>query len=134
MIDVVKLEKTYGEVHAITGLNFQVSTGEVVGFLGPNGAGKTTTMRILCGCIGATAGTASIAGHDVTLSPKKVKSMVGYLPENPPLYEHMIARDYIVFAATIKGVTNPDVAADKAIRLVGLDREVGGRNCNKLTN
>jgi len=126
MIDVVKLEKTYGEVHAIRGLNFQVNTGEVVGFLGPNGAGKTTTMRILCGCIGATAGSATIAGHDVTLAPKQVKSMVGYLPENPPLYEHMVVRDYIVFAATIKGVANPDIAADKAIGLVGLDRDVGG--------
>ena len=126
MIHVVKLEKTYGEVHAITGLNFQVNTGDVVGFLGPNGAGKTTTMRILCGCIGATSGSATVGGHDVTLAAQQVKAMVGYLPENPPLYEHMVARDYIVFAATIKGVADPETAADNAIELVGLHREVGG--------
>jgi len=126
MIDVIQLEKSYGEVRAIGGLNFRVNPGEVVGFLGPNGAGKTTTMRILCGCIGATSGTATIGGHDVTGAPEKVKAMVGYLPESPPLYEHMVARDYIVFAATIKGVADPEAATDKAIQLVGLDREVGG--------
>ena len=126
MIDVHQLEKSYGEVRAIGGLNFRVEPGEVVGFLGPNGAGKTTTMRILCGCIGASSGTATIGGHDVTDEPEKVKAMVGYLPESPPLYEHMVVRDYIVFAATIKGVANPEAAADKSIQAVGLDREVGG--------
>jgi len=126
MIDVVKLEKTYGEVQAISGLTFQVKTGDVVGFLGPNGAGKTTTMRILCGCIGATSGSATVGGHDVTIAAQQVKAMVGYLPENPPLYEHMVVRDYIVFAATIKGVANPESASDQAIQLVGLNRDVGG--------
>ena len=126
MIDVVNLQKAYGEVHAINGLNFRVNAGEVVGFLGPNGAGKTTTMRILCGCIGATAGSATIGGQDVTISPTTVKSMVGYLPESPPLYEHMVVRDYIVFAATLKGIKEPDAAADRAIARVGLTDEVGG--------
>ena len=126
MIDVVKLEKTYGEVQAISGLNFRVDAGDVVGFLGPNGAGKTTTMRILCGCIGATSGSATIGGHDVTLAAQQVKAMVGYLPENPPLYDHMVVRDYIAFAATIKGVADPETAADQAIQLVGLNRDVGG--------
>ena len=127
MIEVSQLSKAYGRVTAISDVAFHVDRGEVVGFLGPNGAGKTTTMRILCGCIGATTGTVRIAGHDVLESPKQVKIEVGYLPEQPPLYETMVVRDYIIFAATIKGVANPEQAADRVISQVGLDREVGGQ-------
>lgn len=127
MIEVSQLSKAYGRVTAISDVAFHVDQGEVVGFLGPNGAGKTTTMRILCGCIGATTGTVRIAGHDVLESPKQVKIEVGYLPEQPPLYETMVVRDYIIFAATIKGVANPEQAADRVISQVGLDREVGGQ-------
>jgi len=127
MIHVHQLSKSYGEIQAIVDINFEVSAGEVVGFLGPNGAGKTTTMRILCGCLGATAGDVSINGQSVSEAPKQVKAQVGYLPEQPPLYEAMVVREYIEFAATIKGVADPVAAAQKAILQVGLDENVGGR-------
>ena len=127
MIHVHQLSKSYGDIRAIDGIDFEVSAGEVVGFLGPNGAGKTTTMRILCGCIGATAGEVSIDGQNVGDAPKWVKAQVGYLPEQPPLYETMVVRDYIEFAATIKGVPDPVAAAQKAILQVGLQADVGGR-------
>jgi len=127
MIHVHKLSKSYGDIRAIEGLDFEVSAGEVVGFLGPNGAGKTTTMRILCGCIGATEGEVTIDGRNVSEAPKWVKARVGYLPEQPPLYETMVVRDYIEFAATIKGVADPVAAAQKAILQVGLHEDVGGR-------
>ena len=126
MIHVDQLSKTYGAVDAISGVSFKVQTGAVVGLLGPNGAGKTTTMRILCGCIGATAGTATINGQDVALAPAAVKSAIGYLPETPPLYGHMVVRDFIRFAATIKGVSDVDAATDAVIQTVGLDHDVGG--------
>ena len=127
MIHVHQLSKSFGEIQAFVDINFEVSAGEVVGFLGPNGAGKTTTMRILCGCLGATAGDVSIDGQSVSEAPKQVKAEVGYLPEQPPLYEAMVVREYIEFAATIKGVADPVAAAQKAILQVGLDENVGGR-------
>ena len=83
-------------------------------------------MRILCGCIGATAGMATIDGQDVSLAPAAVKASIGYLPETPPLYGHMVVRDFIRFAATIKGVEDVDAATDAVIQTVGLDHDVGG--------
>ena len=127
MIEVQKLSKQYGSVRAIEDICFTVKAGEVVGFLGPNGAGKTTTMRILCGCIGASSGQVKVNGMDVAEHPIEVKKTIGYLPEAPPLYEVMTVRDYIVFAATIKGVESPEAATDKVLVQVGLNEEVGGR-------
>ena len=127
MIHVHQLSKSYGDIRAIEGIDFEVSAGEVVGFLGPNGAGKTTTMRILCGCIGATEGDVTVDGRNVNEAPKWVKARVGYLPEQPPLYDTMVVRDYIEFAAAIKGVADPVEAAQKAILQVGLHEDVGGR-------
>jgi len=127
MIEVRHLTKRYGTVRAIEEVNFSVNRGEVVGFLGPNGAGKTTTMRILCGCIGANTGEVVIDGMNVMDQPEQVKTRIGYLPENPPLYGTMIVRDYVRFAATIKGVEDPDAATNRVLALVGLDREVGGQ-------
>jgi ABC-2 type transport system ATP-binding protein len=127
MIAVRGLSKRYGAVRAIQKVDFTVGQGEVVGFLGPNGAGKTTTMRILCGSLGATAGTASVGGLDVFDHPTEVKARIGYLPESPPLYKAMVARDYLRFAGTIRGVEDPAAAADRVIAQVGLGEVVGGR-------
>ncbi len=122
MIRVEGLEKRYGSFEAVRGVSFEVGKGEVVGFLGPNGAGKTTTMRILCGCIGATAGRALIDGKDVLEDPAGVKRRIGYLPEVPPLYPTMSVRDYVRFAASIKQVEDVQAAADRAIERVGLQQ------------
>jgi ABC-2 type transport system ATP-binding protein len=120
MIDIQKLSKNYGLFEAIQNISFSVGSGEVVGFLGPNGAGKSTTMRILCGCIGATSGSASINGLDVSEHPMEVKKHIGYLPETPPLYPNMVVNDYLEFCASIKGVRDPVSAADTVIKTVGL--------------
>lgn len=120
MIRVEELDKRYGTFHAVRGVSFEVGRGEVVGLLGPNGAGKTTTMRILCGCIGATSGRAMIDGKDVLEDPQAVKRRIGYLPEVPPLYPTMSVREYVRFAATIKGVDDVETAAERAIGRVGL--------------
>ena len=122
MIRVEGLEKRYGSFHAVRGVSFQVGKGEVVGFLGPNGAGKTTTMRMLCGCIGATAGRALIDGKDVLEDPEAVKRRIGYLPEVPPLYPTMIVRDYLAFCATIKEVEDVESAVASAIERTGLSQ------------
>lgn len=105
MIAVNNVSKFYGTTAAIQGVSFSVKQGEVIGFLGPNGAGKTTTMRILTGFMPATTGTASIAGFDVFSQPLDIRKHIGYLPEDVPLYKDMTVREFLNFAAEIKGAS-----------------------------
>jgi ABC-2 type transport system ATP-binding protein len=108
VIEVDQLTKRYGSVKAIDNVSFRVEKGEILGFLGPNGAGKTTTMRILTCFLPATEGTARVAGFDVFNQPMEVKRRIGYLPENPPLYNEMTVDSYLDFVARIKGVDSTD--------------------------
>ncbi|HEY6106531.1 MAG TPA: ABC transporter ATP-binding protein, partial [Anaeromyxobacteraceae bacterium] len=104
MIEVSRLTKRYRDLVAVDDLSFTVGKGEVVGFLGPNGAGKSTTMRILTGFLPATSGSVKVAGFDVFEEPLEVKRRVGYLPEQPPVYEALTARSYLRFCASLKGI------------------------------
>lgn len=104
MIEVSNLTKRYGDSYAIKDLNFSIEKGKVYGFLGPNGAGKSTTMNILTGYIAATEGTVVINGHDILKEPREARSCIGYLPEQPPLYQEMTVREYLDFAADLKGL------------------------------
>ncbi|MGH9704575.1 MAG: ABC transporter ATP-binding protein, partial [Candidatus Acidiferrales bacterium] len=108
MIEVQDLTKSYGSVTAVDHISFAVNKGEILGFLGPNGAGKTTTMRILTGYLPATGGTAKIAGFDVFEDSIEVRRRIGYLPENPPLYQDMTVASYLDFVARIKNVPSGD--------------------------
>lgn len=109
MIEVINLTKCYGPTKAVDNISFNVEKGEVFGLLGPNGAGKTTTMRILTCFLPATSGTARIAGYDVFDDPMKVKSIIGYLPETPPLYEDMTVHSYLEFVARIKVINGKEI-------------------------
>lgn len=122
MIKVNSLTKAYGPRMAIEDLNFEISSGEVVGFLGPNGAGKSTTMKILTGFMPASSGSVTIAGHEVHEDPIGVKSNIGYLPENPPVYLEMQVTDYLTHAVRLHGVdkTKIGAAVDSAISRTGL--------------
>ncbi|MGB3728972.1 MAG: ABC transporter ATP-binding protein, partial [Thermodesulfobacteriota bacterium] len=104
MIQVQNVSKNYGELVAVDNISFQLEKGDVLGFLGPNGAGKTTTMRIITGYMPPTKGSVYISDIDVFEDPQAAKSHIGYLPENPPLYEDMVVRDYLDFVADIKQV------------------------------
>lgn len=104
MIQVSNLCKSYGPKSAISGVTFDVKAGEILGFLGPNGAGKTTTMRILCGYLPPTSGTATIDGFDVFDNSLQARRKIGYLPESVPLYPEMTVEDYLHFMAQIRGV------------------------------
>ena len=104
MIEVDKLTKRFGNFKAIDDVSFRVEKGEILGFLGPNGAGKTTTMRILTCFLPASEGTVRVAGFDVFENAMEVKRRIGYLPEQPPLYEEMTVDSYLSFVAKIKGV------------------------------
>ena len=105
MIEVESLTKLYGPVPALRHVSFSVDQGEIVGFLGPNGAGKTTTLRILTCFMPPTSGVARVAGLDCQQNSLQVRSKIGYLPENVPLYSEMTTRRFLEFAATAKGVT-----------------------------
>lgn len=107
MIEVKNLTKRYGGVKAVDDISFTAESGEVVGLLGPNGAGKSTTMNIITGYLGATAGTVLIDGEDILESPKKAKAKIGYLPEQPPLYQDMTVRRYLEFIFDLKKVRLP---------------------------
>ena len=134
MISVQSLSKSYGPRAAIDDLNFEIQSGEVVGFLGPNGAGKSTTMKILSGLMPATSGKAVIAGFDVFEKPNEVKRRVGYLPETPPVYLEMTVTDYLGFAALINEVAKKDVKrlVQEAIEKTGL-KDVSSRIIGNLS-
>lgn len=134
MIEVERLEKTYGFARALKGITFSVQKGEVIGFLGPNGAGKSTTMKILCGYLLPSAGRASVAGHDVVAESLAVRRCLGYLPESTPLYGEMRVDDYLRFCAEIRGVAanRRRAALDRAVELCALER-VTGKNIVELS-
>ena len=104
MIEVTALCKEYGSFIAVRDLSIQIPQGQIVALLGPNGAGKTTLMRILAGYVGATRGTARIAGLDVSADRVAVASRVGYLPENGPLYPDMTPLALLRFFGEARGV------------------------------
>ena len=104
MIEVKNLVKRYGDHIAVDDLSFTVEKGQILGFLGPNGAGKSTTMNIITGYISATEGTVTVNGLDIFEEPEKVKQMIGYLPEFPPLYPELTVLEYLNFVADIKKV------------------------------
>jgi gliding motility-associated transport system ATP-binding protein len=105
MIEAVALSRRFGPVHAVKDVTFAVARGEVAAFLGPNGAGKTTCMRILTGFLPPTRGRAVVAEHDVSQDPRAVRRVLGYLPENVPIYGDMRVREYLDFRARLKGVS-----------------------------
>ena len=122
MIRTEKLTKRFGELVAVNGLDLEVHEGEVFGFLGPNGAGKTTTLRLLCALIGATSGTADVAGFRLGKQDPQIRAAVGILTEQPGLYERQSAWDNLVFFATLYGLDRATAArqAEHFLRLMGL--------------
>ena len=112
MIQVSNLSKFYGEKRAISGLNFKLEKGEVVGLLGLNGAGKTTTIRILAGFLIPSAGDTQIDGKSIFDFPLEAKRKIGYLPESPPLYEDFAVYDYLQFVGRLKQISEKDLESE----------------------
>jgi ABC-2 type transport system ATP-binding protein len=104
VIEVTNLVRRYGPHVAVDHVNFRIEKGEIVGFLGPNGAGKSTTMNILTGYLSSTEGIVKIEGQDILEYPTEIKRKIGYLPENPPLYQDMTISEFLSFAGEIKGI------------------------------
>ena len=102
MIEINNLVRKFGNKYALDGVSFTIKKGEIVGFLGPNGAGKSTTMNIITGYLSPTSGTVLVDGIDVFTQPKAVKSKIGFLPEQPPLYVDMTVWEYLSFVYELK--------------------------------
>jgi len=119
VIKVRNLSKVYGKFEALKGISFDVKKGEIVGFLGPNGAGKTTTMKILTCYLSATGGSAKISSHDCSEKSLFIRSKIGYLPENNPLYVDMTVFEYLKYIGELHSVSS-DILMDK-IEEVAID-------------
>ncbi|MBE6569413.1 MAG: ATP-binding cassette domain-containing protein [Ruminococcaceae bacterium] len=102
MIEISNLVKNYGSKFAVDDISFTVGKGEIVGFLGPNGAGKSTTMNILTGYLSSTSGQAKVGGVDILENPYEAKKLIGFLPEQPPVYPDMTVNEYLNFVYEIK--------------------------------
>jgi ABC-2 type transport system ATP-binding protein len=103
-----QLTKTFGALTAVDNMTLQVGEGELFGFLGPNGAGKTTTIKMLTGLLNPTSGTASIGGFDVQQQPLEARRILGYIPDNPFLYEKLTGREFLNFMADLYAVALTD--------------------------
>lgn len=105
MVEVKNLYKKYGDFVALDNLDFSIDDGEVFGFVGPNGAGKTTTMKIMAGLIRPDGGSITIAGTDALKSDRKLKSLIGYMPDFFGVYDNLKVIEYMEFYASIYGIT-----------------------------
>jgi len=105
------LRRDYGQHRAVRGVSFELRQGQVLGFLGPNGAGKSTTMQMLAGTLAPSGGRVTIGGHDLLESPEAAKALVGFLPEQPPLYTELTVDEYLAFCARLRGVSRAALAA-----------------------
>ncbi len=122
-IEIKNLTKYYGTQKALDNVSFSVGSGTVVGFLGPNGAGKSTLMKIVTGLLSPTSGTVLVEGLDVTENINQIKKIIGYLPENNPLYLDMYVKEYLQYTANIYHLSNTDKVVDEVIERTGLEAE-----------
>jgi ABC-2 type transport system ATP-binding protein len=104
MIRAENLSKHYGRIEAVKNIDFHIKKGEIIGFLGPNGAGKSTTMNMITGYLAPSEGKILIDGIDIVESPEDAKKLIGYLPEQPPLYLDLTVDEYLDFVTEFKRV------------------------------
>lgn len=116
-IDAHRLTRRFGAFTAVDNLSFSVRPGEVFGFLGSNGAGKSTTIRMLCGLLRPTSGSARVGGIDVGADPESVKRRIGYMSQKFSLYEHLTVAQNIAFFGGIYGLRGERMAARRAFVL-----------------
>lgn len=123
MIQVSHLVKYYGDFLAVDDLSFEIEDGHVYGFLGPNGAGKSTTMNIMTGCLSPTQGSVKINDFDILQEPEKAKKLIGYLPEQPPLYPNETPEEYLTFVGEAKGLRGNELKQEieDVVKNVGIE-------------
>lgn len=123
------LHKRFGELVAVHGLDLEIRRGEVFGMLGPNGSGKTTTIRMLCGLVLPTSGTAEVAGFDITTQAERVRRRIGYMSQRYGLYDELTVAENLRFYASVYGLVGRarDVRLAEHIELLGLGERLRQR-------
>jgi len=122
-VKVRALAKHYGDQRAVNQISFEANPGKILGFLGPNGAGKSTTMKMLTGYLAPTSGEAEICGKNILNEPLEVKSLIGYLPENTPLYNDMYIKEFLSFVGETYQLKNLKQRVEDVVKRVGLTPE-----------
>ncbi len=131
-INIENLTKRIGSQTILNNLSLQVRKGEVVGLLGPNGAGKSTLMKCMTGLWRFNEGKVEVCGVDMAKQPTAVRSHIGYLPENNPLYEDMYVPEYLAFMASLKGIANKKQVVENIVEQVWL-KEVVHKKIGELS-
>jgi ABC-2 type transport system ATP-binding protein len=122
VLDVQGLTKRFGGLTAVDRVSFRIARGEILGYLGPNGSGKSTTIRMLVGLMEPSAGTIALDGHDVADDPVPFKRRLGYVPEEPHLYTHLTAPEYLTLVGRLRALDDAVVQRKSAalLELFGL--------------
>lgn len=120
MIQAENLRRVFGDIVAVDDISFSVHRGDVLGFLGPNGAGKSTTMKMITGFLTPSSGKATVRDFDVVEQAREARKLIGYLPENAPLYGEMDVEDFLKFVTQIRDVPSPKDAIARATELTGI--------------
>lgn len=122
------VSKAYGRQKALDDIGFRLEEGEICGFLGPNGAGKSTTMKIITGCLNDYQGEVRIKEMNLRENPLKIKAIIGYLPEQNPLYPDLYIREYLLHVARLYRVGRPVAKVNAIIERTGLEPEIQKKN------
>lgn len=123
-VSISNLSKNYGEQKVLNNIGLEIGEGEVVGFLGPNGAGKTTTMKIIAGTLSYNTGSVKVCGLEVKDNTLQTNALIGYLPEQNPLYTEMYVKEYLLFVAETHGIKKDrEKLVNEQIEKVGLTPE-----------
>src|SRR3954467_9181799 len=121
MVETHGLTRRFGDLVAVDHLDLTVERGEIFGLVGPDGAGKTTTLRMLCGLMEPSEGSASVAGHDVVRESQAVKDQIGYMAQRFGLYQDLTVAENMVFYADLFGIIGTD-RDDLTVRLLRMTR------------
>lgn len=129
MIKIDSLNKSFGRITALDNLNLEIEKGELLGIIGPNGAGKTTAIRIICCILQPNSGNVTVGGYSIYHDQIKIKSLIGYLPEEPNLYERFKARDLLRYFGELYGVPKNQIDGriDELLKLVGMTKRADDR-------
>ena len=129
MVKIDSLNKSFGHIKALDNLNMEIKQGELLGIIGPNGAGKTTAIRIICCILQPNSGEVTVGGYSIHHDQIKIKSMIGYLPEEPNLYERFKARDLLKYFGELYGVPKNQIDGriDELLELVGMSKRAEDR-------
>lgn len=110
LVRIGHLHRDYGQIHAVNDVSFELARGDVLGFLGPNGAGKSTTMQMITGNLAPGGGEIRVCGIDLLDQPKRAKSEIGYLPEQPPVYRELTVDEYLNYCARLNRIARGHVS------------------------